>query len=394
MPRVQNLGMFFCLVALCGCDRKSPVQMQPYSLDAGWHLLDIHDHSDSVASGGARIVAVVKAGDKVTILSPTPNEYPTTGLLDGNDFHAEIRESGTVVRMAGTLTADNHAEGTVNMLPRDGHEVIATWSLTPADPSSVPPSAGESDVDSDIEVWIMGYQGPIDRMKRVLTDTNYVWNDHAGLVRASKGGKMGFVDKAGDMVIPFEFNTVWDFEEGRARVWVDGGNGFIDAKGAWVIGPFEKLERSLQDFSEGMAGYGVRTGWREAGRGRVAVMTYGFIDHSGTVTIRPQFDRVSEFSEGLAAVRKGDRWGYVDPQGTLVIEPAYESACRFSEGLASVAVGKQWGYIDRLGQFAITPRYEDAYAFRNGEARVHVSPDEPPQAVAAQLNWPTLAHPN
>lgn len=62
------------------------------------------------------------------------------------------------------------------------------------------------------------------------------------------------------------------------------------------------------------------------------------------ITITPQFadavhqyDELTPFSEGMAAVRKGDKWGYINHEGTLVIPCKYSIRVgRFSEGLACV----------------------------------------------------------
>ena len=52
--------------------------------------------------------------------------------------------------------------------------------------------------------------------------------------------------------------------------------------------------------------------WDERGK-------YGFIDGSGRVRIGPQFDGALPFTEGLAAVRLGDKWGFIDPSGKVVV---------------------------------------------------------------------------
>ena len=40
--------------------------------------------------------------------------------------------------------------------------------------------------------------------------------------------------------------------------------------------------------------------------------------------IQPQYDEVQSFSEGLAAVKQGDKWGYIDRQGNTVRDFEYE----------------------------------------------------------------------
>jgi len=78
---------------------------------------------------------------------------------------------------------------------------------------------------------------------------------------------------------------------------------------------------------------------------------YGFIDRSGKVVIAAQFDRVTDFSEGRAAVQVNKKWGYIDTSGKYVIEPQFDSASVYENGLASVKLGKKTGYIDRGCKF-------------------------------------------
>ncbi len=66
---------------------------------------------------------------------------------------------------------------------------------------------------------------------------------------------------------------------------------------------------------------------------------YGFVDVCGELVIPAMFNEAMEFSEGMAAVRVGDKWGYIDESGKVVVMPTYEKWPRpFSEGLASVWV--------------------------------------------------------
>jgi len=99
---------------------------------------------------------------------------------------------------------------------------------------------------------------------------------------------------------------------------------------------------------------------------------WGYIDGSGKVVIDRQYDSAREFSEGLAAVRKGDLWGYIDRTGKVVINFTFQNAGKFSEGLA-VAGRKErmyTGYIDKTGRYAIEPKYESCLDFSEGLAAV------------------------
>jgi len=107
---------------------------------------------------------------------------------------------------------------------------------------------------------------------------------------------------------------------------------------------------------------------------------HGYIDSSGKIVIRPQFDEVGGFSEGLAPVLVGDKWGFIDKTGMIVIAPQFFEAGHFREGLAVVGaffksgpindVVGNYGYIDHTGRFAIAPQFRVASGFSNGLARI------------------------
>lgn len=101
---------------------------------------------------------------------------------------------------------------------------------------------------------------------------------------------------------------------------------------------------------------------------------HGYIDKSGHVVVPAQYDEAHEFSEGLAAVRRGDTWAYVDVTGHEVIkvEPKGRPGA-FSEGLAPLEVA--WlkvGFIDRNGRLAIPATFGQVQAFSEGLAAVYL----------------------
>ncbi|HMT08702.1 MAG TPA: WG repeat-containing protein [Pyrinomonadaceae bacterium] len=107
----------------------------------------------------------------------------------------------------------------------------------------------------------------------------------------------------------------------------------------------------------------------------------GYIDVSGRVIIKPQFDDGWPFNEGVAPVRVGDDWGYIDATGKIVIKPQFFQAKKFSNGIASVGVWfpqKQvitskvgfYNYIDRKGQLISKDQFEVAFSFADGLAQV------------------------
>jgi len=111
------------------------------------------------------------------------------------------------------------------------------------------------------------------------------------------------------------------------------------------------------------------------------------IDRKGDERFESRWDEINSFSEGLAAVRKGEKWGFVDREGRLVIDPIYDSVSPFSEGLARFEVGRRQepirgnlsrtrfgpqGFIGRSGAVVIPARWKAAHSFQEGRAAVGI----------------------
>ena len=100
---------------------------------------------------------------------------------------------------------------------------------------------------------------------------------------------------------------------------------------------------------------------------------YGFINKMGDVIIRPLFDTVYTFNEGLAKVCIGGKCGFVDRNGKIVIKPWLDAEENFFEfdwnsfslGLAKVSVDGKLGFMDRFGKLVVPAIYDDALTFED-----------------------------
>jgi hypothetical protein len=100
-----------------------------------------------------------------------------------------------------------------------------------------------------------------------------------GLARLSRGGKVGFFDTRGRMVIPPAWKWAAPFSEDRAAVC----EGCVE----------------------------VAEGEHRAVRGG----KWGFIDRRGAVAVPLAYEEVRPFENGRARVRKGGAWIEIDPSG-------------------------------------------------------------------------------
>ena len=96
--------------------------------------------------------------------------------------------------------------------------------------------------------------------------------------------------------------------------------------------------------------------WDERGK-------YGYIDATGRVVIKPQYDGALPFTEGLAAVSVGKKWGFIDSSGKVIVPLSYRAVSTFSDGVAAVTLEADnplypCGYIDHTGKFVIKPQNE------------------------------------
>lgn len=66
---------------------------------------------------------------------------------------------------------------------------------------------------------------------------------------------------------------------------------------------------------------------------------FGFVNRRGQVVIQPQFYHAWAFAEGLAPVAVGNSWGFIDLTGTLITRLQFERpSYSFAEGLVPVSV--------------------------------------------------------
>lgn len=67
---------------------------------------------------------------------------------------------------------------------------------------------------------------------------------------------------------------------------------------------------------------------------------FGFINLTGQIVIRPQFQYVLDFHEGKAiAGTKENKYGFINLKGEWIVPPVYDGVREFNEGLAAVDGG-------------------------------------------------------
>jgi WG containing repeat len=216
--------------------------------------------------------------------------------------------------------------------------------------------------------------------------------------------RWGYIDKTGKFLIEPKFEEVFSFVNHFARVKTSDGIRFINQKGQFIGPAFSEA----RDFSDGMAP--VR---QDESSGK-----WGYVDSTGRLAIKPQFDDVGKFSEGCAEVRmyvpktntntstgnapdaKGDfmrsslassaglvmtsktdsKTWVIDktgkkididlgPEGSTDLKSEF-FANQFSEGLLGVRRGKFAGFVDKTGSMVVPAKWRAIGNFHEGLAHV------------------------
>jgi len=74
-------------------------------------------------------------------------------------------------------------------------------------------------------------------------------------------------------------------------------------------------------------------------------------------------NRVSDYCEGLAVYERDGKFGYVDSTGRVAVKAQYDLAKDFSNGMGYVSKNGKWGYIDRTGKVIIPIKYDYIYGY-------------------------------
>ena len=184
---------------------------------------------------------------------------------------------------------------------------------------------------------------------------NSVGRFNDGLALVNLQGKYGYINEAGDEVVPLIYDYSHDFSEGRAGVSLYGKDkknvlyskyGFIDKAGKVVI-PL-MYEKIYLGFNDGWAAVQLNGKW-------------GYIDTSGKTVLPFKHENALPFREGLAAVELKGKWGYMDKQGKTVVDYQYDNDAYFSNGLACVSFKGKWGFIDQTGKEIIPFKFDHIY---------------------------------
>lgn len=138
----------------------------------------------------------------------------------------------------------------------------------------------------------------------------------------------GLIDLNGDYVLEPMCHSIWDWKEGIARL--------------------EKVPTKMGIHEELYNGQ------------------YGFITADGTMISDFSFGYARDFSSGLAAVNKDQKWGFINKQGKPVIDCLFDNVRSFQQEGCIALLHNKWGLLDRNGKWKLDNTFDDLSEFAYG----------------------------
>ena len=202
------------------------------------------------------------------------------------------------------------------------------------------------------------------------------------LYRIQVGGKCGFINERGKLVIEPQFDKAyWVFGDSICYAEIGERKGLINTDGEFVT----ELDKSIfwiYQFNNGVATFTIDTGKegiinksgeiilpaiyksiiKDDDNGFIIEDTlgnYGYVSVQGDFIVPCKYNAVSGFNEGLMVVVTNQKYGYVDSTGVWVIDSIYDDARAFEDGLARVKTNDKWRFIDKSGKVVEKLTYDD-----------------------------------
>lgn len=179
----------------------------------------------------------------------------------------------------------------------------------------------------------------------------------------TKNGKVGAIDKRGNIIVPTEFDDVEIISENTFKVSKNGKYGIHGINNLMTPLQYDYIADSLENPAL----------VKKDGK-------WGYLDNSDSLMI-VNYDEAHDFSEGLAMVGNNKKqqfsqkqesklWGYINTVGEEVIPLHYEDGRPFKKGLAPVKLKGKWGVIDFQENKIVPFEYDAISSFKDGYAIV------------------------
>ena len=160
----------------------------------------------------------------------------------------------------------------------------------------------------------------------------YIWHDKANsMYKVENGDKVGYCDSKGNEIItPSKYTSVLYLENlGLFQVKIGEKMGYCNGNGKEVVPP--EYDNIVASKDGNTAYFIVKTSDKS-----------GLVDSIGKTIVKPMYDSLFISTEGLCRAKLQAKWGYVSiKDGTVVVPFEYDKVSDFKDGVAKVTKNGQ-----------------------------------------------------
>lgn len=317
---------------------EQPKPLAAYKLDNKWYIIDEQGRG------------LFNPLDVKLIAGYSEGFYRINIEVDSSKFWGFMNDKGEVaIPMSDEIRLFNEGMAMINDLV-DQESEMRLYGFINKNGQLVVPKQYLDAVDfSEGLAWVMNRKerGYVDKSGKMVIQWDTVGFGSVfkeGLAAISNDkDRFGFINKKGEIVIPFEFDEVTNFSNGLARVNILGKWGFINKNGVLEI---EADYDFALDFVEGVCFVGVP----KADVSRY-IPSWGIINRGGGKVVDFIYDEVRDFDSGLGCVKVDNKWKVIDYFGKAINEKLFDDLNAFRNGLAWAVEDDKSGYIDPTGKF-------------------------------------------
>lgn len=150
------------------------------------------------------------------------------------------------------------------------------------------------------------------------------------------------------------FEDVWRYSEGTFPIQENGKWGFVDIRGKYIIKPQYDL---VNGFLDGVASV------TKDGK-------TGVIRKDGSIFLPLEYDLGTHYDSAgffIFPIDQQSKWGIMKEDGTILVPAIFDKIYSFEGDYATVSYQNKWGMINREGDFFIPPLYDSPISFDDNE---------------------------
>ena len=262
-----------------------------------------------------------------------PPKFLSAGLFSEGLAHVQLSGAHhAFVHEDGTLAFSIKCDGAGDM--HDG----AAWFKRDQKVGYVN-SAGKEIIHPEWDEHERDFSNGMVLVEKEDAKKSTVMNVHGAAILPPKSIVCAQVKPAGEQMVAFR--------PCDGHLW-----GLYDVKGSIVLTPtFE----DMGEFSGGLLRVTLPS-----------VAKVGFLGKTGDISIAPEFDAATAFSNGMAKVTSNKKTFFIDPTGKPILTATFDEIGAWNDQVILVRKAGGWGLVDRKGAFVVIPKFDKLEVRRSG----------------------------